>query len=142
MRLRCTSCWSATPYRAGNGVLKDVLKDLRPEGERIRSRLEGRFKWFLRERRIKRPELNADLFVAGHFYEADCLWRDERVIVELDARSTHPTPLAFERDRARDRVLQAAGWRIVRVTWRQLHEDGDALAVDLRTLLRGGKRKA
>ena len=42
--------------------------------------------------------------------------------LELDGRAAHATPAAFEADRERDRVLQAAGWRVVRVTWRQLTE--------------------
>jgi very-short-patch-repair endonuclease len=42
---------------------------------------------------------------------------------------------AFERDRCRDRALQAASWRVVRITWRQLHDDSAAVVADLRGLL-------
>jgi hypothetical protein len=31
--------------------------------------------------------------------------------------------------------LQAAGWRVIRITWRQLHELPDVLAAELRALL-------
>src|SRR5204863_5525897 len=44
------------------------------------------------------------------------------LVVELDGHAVHGTRTAFERDRARDRAFQAAGWRVIRVTWRQLHE--------------------
>jgi len=47
----------------------------------------------------------------------------------------HATTAAFERDRARDRVLNVAGWRVVRITWLQLHDEAAALAADLRRLL-------
>jgi very-short-patch-repair endonuclease len=57
------------------------------------------------------------------------------VIVELDGRTFHGTATAFERDRVRDRTFHAHGWRVVRVTWRQLRSDRDALAYDLRALL-------
>jgi very-short-patch-repair endonuclease len=67
--------------------------------------------------------------------ECDCVWRPQRLIVELDGRATHDTAAAFERDRARDRLLQAAGWRVVRITWRQLHHDEDRIFADLRELL-------
>ena len=60
------------------------------------------------------------------------------MIAELDGRAAHATPFAFEKDRPRDRALQGGGWRVVRVTWRQLHEDADALARDLGTILRCG----
>ena len=67
--------------------------------------------------------------------EADYIWPAQQLIVELDGRSTHGTPMAFERDRARDRELIVAGWRVIRVTWRQLRDDPRGLAADLRTLL-------
>jgi very-short-patch-repair endonuclease len=46
------------------------------------------------------------------------------------------TASAFEADRERDRVLIAAGWRVIRVTWRQLTDDPEALVRDLRPALR------
>jgi len=60
------------------------------------------------------------------------------LIVELDGRAAHATTRAFERDRERDRMLQAAGWRVVRVTWRQLHDQPARIAADLRALLKAG----
>ncbi len=53
----------------------------------------------------------------------------------LDGRAVHATGAAFERDRARDRALQVAGWRPVRVTWRQLAGESPALEADFRVLL-------
>jgi len=57
------------------------------------------------------------------------------LIVELDSRTYHLNVAAFERDRARDRRLQVAGWNVVRVTWRQLEEDLPAVASDIGDLL-------
>jgi hypothetical protein len=42
---------------------------------------------------------------------------------------------AFEEDRERDRALQVAGWRVVRITRRQLIADGDTIAARQRALL-------
>jgi hypothetical protein len=42
---------------------------------------------------------------------------------------------AFESDRVKDRRLSVAGWRPVRVTWRQLESEPAPLARDLRALL-------
>ena len=55
--------------------------------------------------------------------------------MELDGRAVHGTTAAFERDRSRDRALMAAGWRVIRITWRQLNDDPDELANDIRILL-------
>ena len=82
------------------------------------------------------PRRNADLALDGRFYEIDCLWSEQRLIVELDGRATHGTARAFERDRERDRLLQVDGWRVVRITWRQLRDDAPAVVADLRRLLR------
>ncbi|MBD0283636.1 MAG: hypothetical protein ICV69_15815 [Thermoleophilaceae bacterium] len=71
----------------------------------------------------------------GGGFEVDCVWREARVAVELDARSTHATLPAFERDRERDRIRLTAGWHPVRVTWRQLELTPSRLEADLRRLL-------
>jgi len=76
--------------------------------------------------------------------EVDVVWRDAQVAVELDGRDPHGTAIAFERDRERDRILQAAGWRVVRITFRQMRVGRDALVADLHRLLgaRGGRLAA
>ena len=65
----------------------------------------------------------------------DCAWPASGS--SSSSTDTPPTARAeaFERDRPRDRLLQAAGWRVIRVTWRQLSADPAAVAADLRTLL-------
>jgi very-short-patch-repair endonuclease len=56
-------------------------------------------------------------------------------MVELDGYAVHGTRRSFEGDRERDRLLQARGWRVIRLTWRQLRDDPAAVARDLRVLL-------
>jgi very-short-patch-repair endonuclease len=124
------------PGRRGTGVIKAILAADRIGTTITRSDLEERFVEFLEARSLPSPELNVPLAVNGSWIEADCAWRRQRLIVELDSRAVHGTPSAFERDRARDRTLHAAGWRVVRVTWRQLHRDANQLEEDLRILLR------
>ncbi len=104
-----------------------------PRG-RVRSRLEARFATLLADTVLPMPELNAVLDLDGRVIEADCLWRTQRVIVELDGGKAHRTRFAFEADRERDRRLQGAGWRVVRITWRQLDQPAELLD-DLRRLL-------
>jgi very-short-patch-repair endonuclease len=123
------------PGRRGTGVIKSILAESRIGLTFTRSELEKRFLAFLEARYLPSPELNVAIKVKGHWIEADCVWRRQRVIVELDGHASHGTAGAFERDRVRDRALLAAGWRVVRVTWRQLDRDGARLAADLRSLL-------
>jgi predicted transcriptional regulator of viral defense system len=53
---------------------------------------------------------------------ADFAWPAQRLIVETDGARHHGSARAFHRDRRRDQRLIAAGWRVIRVTWRQLIE--------------------
>jgi very-short-patch-repair endonuclease len=122
------------PCRHGTAALRKILANNELGASITRSELEERFLAFLDEQELRRPEVNVSLQLAGRTFEADCLWRTQRLIVELDGRASHATSAAFERDRARDRMLQAAGWRVIRVTWRQLHRQPAAVASDLRTL--------
>jgi very-short-patch-repair endonuclease len=124
------------PGRRGTGVIKAILAADRIGSTITRSELEEGFLAFLEARSLPSPEFNVAIQVGGPWIEADCVWRRQRLIVELDGAATHGTSAAYERDRARDRSLHAAGWRVVRVTWRQLHRDADQLAADLRGLLK------
>jgi very-short-patch-repair endonuclease len=57
------------------------------------------------------------------------------VVVETDGWETHRTRHAFESDRARDAALTAAGYIVVRFTWRQLRDDPQTVAERIRAIL-------
>jgi very-short-patch-repair endonuclease len=67
--------------------------------------------------------------------EADAIWPEAKLIVELDSRQAHATYDAFETDRERDRLAALQGWLVIRVTWRQLSRQRKRLARDIRRLL-------
>jgi very-short-patch-repair endonuclease len=124
------------PRRRGSAALRALLGDGEALRGITRSELEERFVSFIDAHGLPRPRLNADLAVRGRFFEVDCLWHEQRLIVELDGRASHGTGRAFERDRERDRLLLAEGWRVIRITWRQLRDDAPGVLADLRRLLR------
>jgi hypothetical protein len=124
------------PRRQGTAVLRRLLGNEDTLRGITRRELEARFAAILATTDLPRPQRNVDLAVSDRFFEIDCLWREQRLAVELDGRATHGTGMAFEKDRERDRLLQADGWRAVRITWRQLRDDAPAVVADLRRLLR------
>jgi hypothetical protein len=72
------------PRRRGAPILRALL-DHRAEARGItRSRLEERFAAILTRSDLPCPRLNASIAIRGRFFEVDCLWRAQRVIVELD----------------------------------------------------------
>ena len=126
---------SRYPGRRGVAAVRRALDAGAVGATVIRSRLERAFLEFLDRAGLPRPEVNAHVELAGALVEVDCVWRGARLLAELDGFETHGTRRAFERDRARDRALQVAGWRVVRITWRQLLEQPDVLAAELAALL-------
>jgi predicted transcriptional regulator of viral defense system len=69
---------------------------------------------------------------------ADFAWPDRKIVVETDGRRTHGTNHAFESDRRRDQRLAAAGWTVIRTTWRQLTQRPHELRPILLKLLGPG----
>jgi very-short-patch-repair endonuclease len=96
-----------------------------------RSEAERRLLDLVRAARLPRPRTNA--MVGG--YEVDMLWPEQRLIVEVDGYAFHSGRAAFERDRRRDAALQAAGYRVVRFTWRQITLEPHVVVAQLATLL-------
>jgi len=126
------------PRRRGSAVLRSLLADEALLSGVTRNDLEEGFASLIDEYGLPRPRFNADLAVGGRFICADCLWMEQRLIVELDGRAVHRTAKAFEDDRERDRVLLVEGWRVIRVTWRQLRDRRAEIATDLRRALSAG----
>lgn len=120
------------PGRAGAAVIRAVMHGPLP---RTRSELELAFLEFLTRVGLPVPETNVWLQIGDKWIEADCVWREQKVIAELDSHVVHGTPHAFEADRSRDRRLAAHEWHPIRVTWRAIHEEAAALEADLRFLL-------
>ena len=121
------------PGRPGTRPLRRVLEDHRRNGETVtRSLLERRLLALVAKHGLPCPRINR----VGPEGELDARWPDQRLVVECDGFAAHGTRRAFEHDRARDRALQVAGWRVVRITWRQLTDDADVIARQLAALLR------
>jgi very-short-patch-repair endonuclease/predicted transcriptional regulator of viral defense system len=119
--------------RRGIATLRAFLED----GTAVltRSEAEDRVLSLIRSAALPIPDVNAPL--AG--YEVDFLWLEEGLVVEVDGFAFHSSRTAFERDRMRDAELQARGYRVMRVTWRQIVEHREAtLARITRALAIGG----
>jgi very-short-patch-repair endonuclease len=118
------------PRRRGAATIRRALTHA-VDTQITREELEQRFRAFVAASGLPQPERNAS--VLGR--EVDALWEPQRLIVELDGRETHLTSFAFERDRERDRRLAVAGYLTIRITWRQLRDEPELVADDLRALL-------
>jgi hypothetical protein len=120
----------------GTGALRAALASAGFGRGITREELEERFARFIAQHGLPHPELNAPVEAGGRFYFADCMWREQRLIVELQSVTFHGTAAAMTSDAERTRSLMLTGWRVLPVTWAQLRSDAAAaLAGDLRRLL-------
>jgi hypothetical protein len=65
------------------------------------------------------PLVNEPLFLAGRRIVPDFLWPEQRLIIEADGPH-HDDPFERAADRVRQRILEAHGYRVIRVTWAQV----------------------
>lgn len=65
------------------------------------------------------------------------LWRDRRLIVELDGRDAHSSPAQRAADVRRQADLEALGYRVLRFTWAEVHFEDARLAAVIRRSLAG-----
>jgi very-short-patch-repair endonuclease len=110
------------PKARGARVLRALL-GVRGGVPLTRSEAEKRFLQLTRKAQLPAPRTNSR--VVGH--EVDVLWPAERLVVEIDGVAFHSSPASFEQDRSRDAQLAAAGFQVVRVTWRQMVREPEAV---------------
>jgi very-short-patch-repair endonuclease len=119
------------PRRRGAKTARAALQRRNAGATLSKSDLEALFLDFAERHGLPRPQTN--VLVDG--CAVDCVWPEQRLVIEVDGWETHKTRAAFERDREKSRILQAAGWRCVPVTYLHLRDGSQAVARDVRRML-------
>jgi very-short-patch-repair endonuclease len=65
------------------------------------------------------PSVNEPLFIEGRRIVPDFRWPEQHLIIEADG-GHHDDPFERAADRERQRILEAHGFRVIRVTWKQV----------------------
>jgi hypothetical protein len=121
----------------GHRATKRLTEAIAGDPQFTRSELEALMNKLARDHGLPRPVCNTSVLAHdGTPYEVDCYFPTHRVVVETDGWETHRTRHAFESDRAKDAALTAAGYIVVRFTWRQLRHDPQTVADRLIAILR------
>jgi len=118
----------AAAGRRGSARLRSLLTDSAGYTHEGAERL---LRSLVRRAQVPRPLFNYRLL--GR--DRDAVWPEHRLVLEVDSFAVHGSRLAFERDRRRDQELAAHGYRTVRVTWRQLVEEPEAVVARLAAAL-------
>ena len=102
------------------------------------SPLESLTRLFLYRSGIALPEPQAWVDTPGGRYRVDGLWRSRGVILEVDGMSKY-RPGGVTAEKRRQEHLERAGYRVVRVTWEDIHSHpAETVARVLYALRRGG----
>lgn len=123
------------PGCPGTPALTEMLRLRDPTAGLTDSELEDIFIAMCRRYGIPLPEIGEPLRVNGHRYRADFLWPPLRLVVETDGRRWHSGAFATSLDERRDRDLTIAGYRVQRLTWRQIMLDPDGAAATVLALI-------
>jgi very-short-patch-repair endonuclease len=124
------------PKRSGTAALGRLLARQRDAGvgpARTRSGYERKLLELIDAAALPRPVTNVP--VEGHM--VDMFWPSQRLIVEFDGFGGHGRREAFETDRLRDQRLVAAGYRVIRITARQLDQSPFAVIARLAQAVAG-----
>lgn len=74
----------------------------------------------LQKARLPRPEVNPLLTLDGTPLMPDFLWRAHKLVVEVDGARFHSSAIAKRDDARRQALLEAHGYRVLRVSYEQL----------------------
>ncbi len=126
------ACIERSNGHPGVGPLRAVIAD---GPAPTRSDLEDRLLDLLDRAGVERPEINAPLRLDGRTIIPDLLWRTPRVAIEADSERWHEHKLTRENDADKQAILEARGWRVLRIDEQQLRSHPQQTLARIRAAL-------
>lgn len=125
----------ASRGRRGSTFLRELVEQLSPGYVPPASELEARFRDLLRTAGLPEPVRQLDVGGEAWIGRVDVAYPEHRLVIELDSRRWHDSRGAIESDAVRSNQLVRAGWTVLHVTWRQLHDDPTGVVLLVRGML-------
>jgi very-short-patch-repair endonuclease len=110
-------CIERSNGHPGVGALRAAISD---GPAPTRSVLEDLLLDLLDRAGIQRSEVNARLRLGGLTVIPDFLWRAQRIAIEADGERWHEHKLVREHDADKQAILEARGWRVLRIDYQQV----------------------
>ncbi len=114
--------------RDGSTELRSALARHEPKLAHTRSPLERLFLPLCERAGVPVPEVN--VWIAGVL--VDAVWRERKLVVELDGRDNHSSWAQIQDDRSKELRLRAAAFDVIRYGTRQLEQEAAAVEAELR----------
>jgi hypothetical protein len=100
------------------------------------SGLERRFRDLCTAAGLPAPEINRYILLGDEYHKVDFLWREQRVVVEVDGAKYHETGWQRHRDAHRDSLLTANRYGHTRVSEAELDTTPAEAIIRVRSLFR------
>ncbi|HET6830554.1 MAG TPA: DUF559 domain-containing protein [Solirubrobacterales bacterium] len=117
--------------RRGSAALRAAVDSHLPQLARCANGFERDFVLLCERHGLPLPEPNVRV---GRF-RPDMLWREARLVVELDGRGAHRTAAQLASDRRRQAELERRGYTVIRFTWADAYDDAAGVTAELQRLL-------
>lgn len=127
---------AAARDRLGRRGTPNLVRLLRLANSDAASIAELKFHQLLRAAGLTDWQANVQVRDAdGVFAVVDVLFSAVRLVIEIDGFAAHQDRERFMDDRRRDRRLEAAGYRVLHVTWDDIRDCPDKVLADIRAVL-------
>lgn len=121
--------------RSGSALMRALLVERKAGFIPPASGLEARFLALVVAAGLELPEGQVDLGAEDWVGRVDYFYRRIRLVIEIDSDVHHSSKLDRESDRRRDAALEAAGFKVMRVTEHQLRECPDEVVAAVHAAL-------
>jgi hypothetical protein len=118
--------------RQGSTKLRSAIRRHEPRYAHTRSWLERLFIPLCERAGIPLPDFNVE--IQGVL--VDAVWREQRLVVELDGKDNHSSWAQIQNDRSKELRLRAGGFDVVRYGTRQVEDEPALVEADVLTQLR------
>jgi hypothetical protein len=118
--------------RKGSTKLRNAIRRHEPKYAHTRSWLERLFIPLCERAGIPLPDFNVEL----EGVLVDAVWREQRLVVELDGKDNHSSWAQIQNDRSKELRLRAGGFDVVRYGTRQVEDEPALVEADVLAQLR------
>jgi hypothetical protein len=128
--------------RNGVRIARELISERDPRYEKIRGPSEIYALALFDGIRLPVADVDYEIWSQGRMVaRADFAYVDERMDVEIDGDAVHTNKTDKDRDRARDRRLEALGWTVIRFSWEEVRDKPHVVVSDIRAVLERLRRE-
>ena len=128
--------------RNGVRIARELISERDPRYEKVRGPSEVDALALFDGARLPVAEVDYEIWYQGRMIaRADFAYVDDMLDIEIDGDSVHTNKFDKDRDRKRDRRLEALGWTVIRFSWEEVRDTPHVVVSDIRAVLKRLRRE-